>query len=391
MISQTRSRQQNIDLPAGTLEGSDRDILIRFTEQRRTPHEYADLIVIGGDTGAEIRLGDVATIEDVFERVEDQVRVNGVRAGLLEIKKTKEQDALNVVDSVREFFAEEDKRKPAGVKFTETQDVTTIVRDRLQMLLWNGLQGLILVLVTMWVFFNWRLSMWVTVGLPVSFLGAFFLLPLLGMTINMLSMVALLLALGLLMDDAIVIAENVAARLRGAASAETAAIEGTLQVRNGVLSSFATTACVFCSAGVRGWRHGQGAVGDAYRAARGAGGQLGRGVLDSPASPRALAQALRCRAHPSAAPALQRRYRVAARARGPRGGPRRELALSVPRHRRRDLPVLRRLVREWSTALRGVPGHRRRRRAGARAVAAGVRRSPTPRKFARGSSARCGR
>ena len=94
-----------------------------------------------------------------------------------------------------------------------TQDTSTLVVDRLQMLLRNGWQGIVLVFLTLWLFFSFRLSFWVVMSVPVSFLGAFFFMTQVGLTINMITMVAMLLALGLLMDDGIVIAENIASHL----------------------------------------------------------------------------------------------------------------------------------------------------------------------------------
>jgi len=237
--------RQSIDFPAGTLETSRRDILLRFADERRTPHDLGRLVVVGDPAGGEIRLEDIAKITDVFEREEEKIVINGRRAGVLAISKTRTDDTLVISDAVKEFVAREEERKPPGVEFVLTQDVSSVVRDRLQMLLRNGWQGLLLVFLTLAVFFNLRLSFWVTMGLPVSFLGAFYVLGALGQSINMISMVALLMALGLLMDDAIVLAENIAThRLRGK-KALAAVVAGVAEVRNGVLSSFATTVCIF--------------------------------------------------------------------------------------------------------------------------------------------------
>ncbi len=115
------------------------------------------------------------------------------------------------------------------------------------MIIMNGVQGLIMVFLVLWLFFSFRYSFWVTMGLPVSFLGALFILPLVGVTINMISMVGLLIGVGLLMDDAIVIAENIATRMERGEHAMQAAIEGVKQVLPGILSSFATTVLVFGS------------------------------------------------------------------------------------------------------------------------------------------------
>ena len=125
-----------------------------------------------------------------------------------------------------------------------TNDLSVLVMDRLQLLLTNGWQGMLLVFGVLWIFFNGKLSFWVVASLPVSFLGAFFFMPLLGVTINMMSMVALLLGVGILMDDGIVIAENIASHWERGEPPMKAAVEGVQEVAGGVLSSFLTTACV---------------------------------------------------------------------------------------------------------------------------------------------------
>ncbi len=243
-IADTISRQ-SVDMPLGTIETKAQEILIRFTDQRRSPLEFEDLVVVSGKSGAEIRLGEIALIRDVFELDEDKILFNGQRAGLLQITKTKSEDALNIVDAVKTFLEKEEKIKPPEVRFTLTQDVASIVRDRLQLLVTNGIQGLILVFLSMWVFFSFKFSFWVAMGLPVSFLGAFFFIPQFDYSINMITMVGLLIALGLLMDDAIVISENIATHLKKGKSVLNAAIEGTSEVKIGVFSSFLTTVCVF--------------------------------------------------------------------------------------------------------------------------------------------------
>jgi multidrug efflux pump subunit AcrB len=236
---------QSVNLPAGSIETSERDILLRFDDERRSVHELAELSIIGGESGAVLRLGDIATIRDGFELAEEKIFYDGQRAALLNITKTKQQDALNVVAAVKGFVAEEQRRAPPGVRFKLTQDMSSIIRDRLQMLLKNGWQGLVLVFATMWVFFRFKVAFWVAMGLPVSFLGGLFCMTLFGYSINMLTMVALLIALGLLMDDAIVIAENVVTHLKQGKSGLEAAIDGVRQVLPGVTSSFLTTVAVF--------------------------------------------------------------------------------------------------------------------------------------------------
>lgn len=242
--------RQNVDLPAGTIETPDQNVMLRFQDKRYSVPEFEELIIISHTTGEEIRLGDIAKITDRFELDEDKIIFNGQRAGLLKIMKMKSEDSLNILDAVQNFLEKERRQHPPEVKMVLTQNVSDIVRDRLTMLLKNGIQGLVLVFLTMWLFFTLRTSFWVTMGLPVSFLGTLFAMHAIGFSLNMLTMVGLLVALGLLMDDAIVIAENIASHSQRGKKPLDAAVDGTLEVLPGVLSSFLTTVAIFGSIAV---------------------------------------------------------------------------------------------------------------------------------------------
>lgn len=238
-------RLQSVDQPAGTIHAEGSDVVVRVTEQRRTPSELESLVVVGGDPGTELALGSIATVSGEFEASEEKVYFNGVRAGLLEVSKTSDQDGLVVVEAMKRFIDRETASGPPGLTLTLTRDSTTIVADRLAMLTSNALQGFVLVFVTLWLFFGTRLAFWVAMSLPVSFMGAVFFMGIFGLSINMLTMVGLIIALGLIMDDGIVIAENVAVHLASGKPALQAAIDGTSEVGAGVFSSFATTVGVF--------------------------------------------------------------------------------------------------------------------------------------------------
>ncbi|WDP91927.1 MAG: efflux RND transporter permease subunit [Desulfobacter sp.] len=236
---------QNIDLPAGSLETRDSDILIRFSEERKSVPDLGDLVVVSGRNGAEIRLADIAVISDRFQDEENKILFNGRRAGILQINKTKTEDALDIMDAVAAFLEEERAQAPPGMSFELTQNISKIVRDRLDMLIKNAFQGLALVFGAMMLFFPFRFSFWVVMGLPVSFALTFFFMKCMHLSLNMLSMVGLLIGVGILMDDAIVIAENVAANLEKGKSGFRATVDGITQVAPGVLSSFLTTCFVF--------------------------------------------------------------------------------------------------------------------------------------------------
>lgn len=235
----------SLDAPLGTLETREGSIFVRYSDKRTSPETLRELVVSATPEGAVVRLADIAEVEETFAIEADQTYLNGERAGILSVSKTANQDSLTVLGAIHEFLAAQEAKKPSGVALTLTEDVASVIEDRLSLLVTNGVQGLVLVFVTLWLFFGVRMAFWVAVGLPVSFLGALWVMLQLGHTLNMMTMLALLVALGLLMDDAIVLADNVAAHLARGKSSLRAAIDGVKEVAGGVLSSFATTACVF--------------------------------------------------------------------------------------------------------------------------------------------------
>lgn len=241
---QAAIERQSLDVPAGIMNTRNGDLIVRFNEQRRTPAEFSNLIVVSGKTGGRIRLSDIAQVSTAFDRLEEVTFFNGHRAALLEISKTEDQDSLRVMDAIKENLLHERQLAPRGINLEISSDVTSNIRDRLRILVNNGAQGLVLVFLTMWLFFSFRFSFWVTMGLPVSFLGTIYIMNALGYSLNMMTMVGLLVAIGLLMDDAIVISENIAAQSRRGKAAIDAVIDGTIQVMPGVMASFLTTAMV---------------------------------------------------------------------------------------------------------------------------------------------------
>ncbi|MFW5440727.1 MAG: efflux RND transporter permease subunit [Methylophilaceae bacterium] len=238
---------QAIELPAGTLEGSETSYQIRFDNVRKTAEELADLVILNSPSGGEIKLGDIARIEDRFEKREDRIELNGVPAGTLQVSKNTTDDTLKVFDAMAEFVEAENKILPEGTKLTITNDGASLVRDRLKLLLKNGWQGLLLAALALFLFFNWRYTFWVALGLPISFLGGLAMMVMLGVTINMISMIALLMAIGILMDDAIVLSESIAHEYKKGKTPQKAAIDGTQRVLAGVFASFLTSAFLFGS------------------------------------------------------------------------------------------------------------------------------------------------
>ncbi|GAA5190202.1 efflux RND transporter permease subunit [Ferrimonas gelatinilytica] len=238
-------RRQNVMMPAGNLETADRNLMLRFDERRTTADSLRQMVVASSAEGGQVRLGEIATITDTFELEEAKTLFDGKPAAVLKISKNREEDAMRVKARVSDFIAAERLRAPEGITLVLSNDLSSLVRDRLTMMVENGLQGIVLVFLVMWLFFSLRYSFWVAAGLPVAFLGGLYLMSLLGLSINIMSLVALLMAIGILMDDAIVIAESIAAHLEQGVPVEQATVDGVKRVLPGVLSSYFTTICIF--------------------------------------------------------------------------------------------------------------------------------------------------
>tara|TARA_R110001583_G_scaffold8952_2_gene42247 strand:- start:31454 stop:34558 length:3105 start_codon:yes stop_codon:yes gene_type:complete len=233
--------QQSISLPAGLLTNQLEQANVRFNQKNTSEQQFRDSIVKSSNGGTQLHLGDIAEIQQKFTLAEDKILFNGERAALLEISKNYNQDSLKVREVIQTLLEKERTIAPEGLTLTITQDVSVNIKERLRILTSNGLQGLVLVFLVMWAFFNIRFSFWVAMGLPVSFLGSIFVMNLLGYSLNMMTMVGLIVAIGLLMDDSLVIAENIAAKRQSGMSAIDASIQGTKEVFPGVIASFATT------------------------------------------------------------------------------------------------------------------------------------------------------
>jgi len=238
-------RQQNIDMPLGTIETSAQDVQLRFVNQSRSIEELRELVVLSGQAGAEVSLGDIATITEAYDLDEEKILFNGERALILEIHKNKDSDAIKVMADITEFLETEREIMGDGVGLTITQDMTSIVEDRLKMLVSNGILGLVLVAITMSIFYRPRLAIWAILGLPIAFAGAFTVMALFGLSLNMITLVGLLVAIGIVMDDSVVITDSIAEHAAEGASPLDSVVFGVKQVLPGVSSSFLTTVAVF--------------------------------------------------------------------------------------------------------------------------------------------------
>jgi len=204
-----RVRQTSVEIPGGNLETEGGDIMLRVSERRDWAREFATIPLITTADGSVLFLGDVAQIKDTFEEQDRYATYNGKRAIGLAVYRVGEETPVGISDAARSAMAEIEKDLPPGIDWVINRDLSTIYRQRLHLLLKNAFLGLTLVIVLLGLFLEFRLAFWVTMGIPISFLGAFLFLPALDVTINIISMFAFIVALGIVVDDAIVVGENI--------------------------------------------------------------------------------------------------------------------------------------------------------------------------------------
>ena len=241
----TRVSRASLERPGGGLKTESGEVLVRLTERRDYGEEFAELPIITTAKGSRVTLGRIATVEDGFEDTDRSMRFNGKSAVALEVYRVGDQTPTQVADAVR---AELDGLKadlPAGVEVAIHHDRSEHYRDRVGLLLKNAGLGLCLVLVVLGLFLEARLAFWVMMGIPVSFLGSFLFLPATDVTINMMSLFAYIVALGIVVDDAIVVGENVYHYHQEGLPFLKAAVRGAREVAMPVTFSILTNCLAF--------------------------------------------------------------------------------------------------------------------------------------------------
>ena len=243
-VAQTIARA-SVELPGGRVETTGGEILLRVKDRRDWAAQFATIPVVTTADGAVLRLGDVATVSEGFEEVGRRAFYKGLRSTTLEIYRVGDQTPIEVSDAVRRVMGELEIHLPKGVGWEINRDRSDIFRDRLELLLRNAAIGLLLVLVLLGLFLSPRLAFWVTMGIPTSFLGAFVVLAALGVSLNMVSMFAFIIALGIVVDDAIVVGENIYELRSHRPSYESAAIDGATGVIQPVSFAILTNMVTF--------------------------------------------------------------------------------------------------------------------------------------------------
>ena len=234
-----------VDLPGGTIRTHGGNLLLRMRERRNFGQEFLAIPIISTPEGGVVSLGDIARITDGLEDADQESWYEGKPAVLLNIYRVGQQTPVSVAQAVRRHTERLHTMLPPGIALAVRTDDSKVFRQRIELLIRNGIQGLILVFVLLALFLEIRLAFWVSMGIPTSFLGSFLLLPAMDVSINMVSLFAYLITLGIVVDDAIVVGENIFQWRQREDSFLAAAIRGVQQVAMPVVFSVLTNMAAF--------------------------------------------------------------------------------------------------------------------------------------------------
>jgi HAE1 family hydrophobic/amphiphilic exporter-1 len=238
-------KTSSIDLPGGKIKTAGQEIIVRAKGKLYTGEEFERVPILTRKDGTQIFLADVATVIDGFKDTDLGARFNGNPAVLVMVNRTSTQDTIAISRAVKKYVDENKDKQPAGVHLAEWQDLSEMVQGRINLLMKNGIQGIILVFIVLALFLNLGLAFWVAVGIPVSFMGAFVILHQMDASINMLSLFGFIMTLGILVDDAIIVGENVYSHYSMGKSPKQAVIDSMGQVGAPVLMAVITTIVAF--------------------------------------------------------------------------------------------------------------------------------------------------
>lgn len=238
-------RRSSLDLPGGSIKTDGGEILFRTKGQAYRGKQFEDIVLRSFPDGTRLKLGEVANIVDGFEDTDQSARFDGKPAVMVQVFRVGDESALEIKDAIDTYIAKAKLRMPEGIELTMWQDDTKILKSRLDLMVRNGRAGFILVFLSLAIFLRLRLAFWVSVGLAISFLGAFWVIPYYDVSINLLSLFAFIVVLGIVVDDAIVVGENIYAHVERGESGVKAAIAGAKRVGVPVVFAVLTTVAAF--------------------------------------------------------------------------------------------------------------------------------------------------
>ena len=238
-------RRSSLDLPGGSVKTAGGEILLRTKGQAYTGRQFDELVLMTRPDGSHLRLGEVARVVDGFAETDQLSRFDGSPAVIVQIFRTGDQKALEVAAAVHRYVESASSRMPEGIDLSAWLDQSLVLRSRLDLMLRNARTGLILVFLTLALFLRLRLAFWVSLGIPISFLGALWLMPWMDVTINLMSLFAFILVLGLVVDDAIIVGENIFTHQERHRRGLQGSIEGAREVAVPVTFAVLTTVAAF--------------------------------------------------------------------------------------------------------------------------------------------------
>ena len=238
-------RRSSLDLPGGSVRSESGEIRLRTVGQAYRGSEFENLVLLVRSDGTRLHLGDVATVVDGFAETDQFGRLDGEPAVVLSVLRTGGQSDMAISRAVNDYLERKVPTLPEGIRLTGWMNQAEVLIDRLGLMLANGAAGLALVFVLLAVFLELRLALWVSLGIPISFLGMFMLMPGLGVTANIISTFAFIMALGIVVDDAIIVGENVYRHQRRGRDPLEGALEGVQEVATPVFFAVLTTVAAF--------------------------------------------------------------------------------------------------------------------------------------------------
>ena len=240
-----RIRASSMDVPGGAIETYDGEILIRSKGQAYTGEDFGSIPVLSMPDGSTLLLRDISEIKDGFQDVEYDIKFNSEPAYLIRVYRTGDQNALDIAENVHNYLKKKRPTMPPGISLSSMKDESVILRGRIDLLVENAALGLSLVLIVLALFLKPKLAGWVSLGIPISFMGGFWLLPIFDVSINMISLFTFILVLGIVVDDAIVVGENIHIFRKRGLKGPDAALEGAYQVAKPVIFAVLTTMVTF--------------------------------------------------------------------------------------------------------------------------------------------------
>ncbi len=240
----------NRNVPGGTLKTARGEILLRTLGEAEGVRDVERIILRAKNVGHPLTVGDVASVRETFKDATTMGRFDGQPAINLVVVKERDGDAIDIAAQIREYVVELRGRLPETVTIGLYNDFSVFIKNRLNTLKWSGFIGLIIVLATLWIFVRTRIAFLTGLGIPFAMLGAIVCMSWYGISLNMISIFGLILVLGLLVDDAVIVTENVYRYVEEGMDSHQAAIRGTSEVAWPVVATVLTTVAAFIPLGL---------------------------------------------------------------------------------------------------------------------------------------------